>query len=754
MLPFLLSSLFTSAVVAQSSFSPARPPAIPLAVRSPYINTWQQAGSDGGNGGYLAGQWPTFWTGQITGWSGIVRVDGDAYTWLGAPVGPPVVTQSSFEYTSTKSIFSLSVNGTVGLNVTFLSPVTATDLKRQSIPASYMDVLVYSIDGQEHDVQLYTDVSAEWASGDRTNIASWNYGTTNGSIASKKRRDETKRRFHRPRQESSCHSTLSTVTTVALAQASANSTASTSSSVSQATGTTPAGGIAYHVFQRQTQQSFSQNDDQAEWGNWYYATESVAGLTYSNGAADVTARGAFIANGTLDNALNTDYRAINDAYPVFAFSIDYGSIGSTPQESTFTFTLAQEQAIQFESGTNTTTSVPSLWTSYFSNELDLVSFFYNDWTTALSTATALDAKVATDSIAVGGQDYLTITSLAVRQAFAATQLAGTTDTYYLFLKEISSDGDIQTVDVIFPSMPIFLYLNPDLVRLLLDPIFVYTEAGNFANQYALHDLGFYPNATQAGVEVQQVEESGNMVIMTLAMAQRTGNTAYLSTHYKTLAQWTQYLIDDSLIPENQISTDDFAGSLANQTNLALKGIIGIKAMSQIANLTNNTADAANYSSIAEDYITKWQSYAIAPAVNGTNGSLAHTTLNYGNDSSHGLLYNLWADALLNTNLVPKSVYQMQSDFYPTVNLKYGVPLDTRHSYTKADWETWCAAIAAPSTKQMFYSDIAEWINVTPTNRAFTDLYDAVTGDYPGINFVARPVVGGTFANIVAAGPLG
>ena len=46
---------------AQSSFSPARPPAIPLAVKSPYVNTWQQAGSDGGNGGYLAGQWPTFW---------------------------------------------------------------------------------------------------------------------------------------------------------------------------------------------------------------------------------------------------------------------------------------------------------------------------------------------------------------------------------------------------------------------------------------------------------------------------------------------------------------------------------------------------------------------------------------------------------------------------------------------------------------------------------------------------------------------
>lgn len=307
---------------------------------------------------------------------------------------------------------------------------------------------------------------------------------------------------------------------------------------------------------------FTQIDDQGEWGDWFYATRNVTGLTFSNGAADTTARGAFIANGTLNNALNTNYRAINSAYPVFAFSIDYGSIGSVPHESTFTLLHAQELAIQFESGTNMSTQVPSLWTSYFSNELDLVSFFYNDWTTALSTATALDSKVATDSVAAGGQSYLTITSLAVRQAFAATQLAGTMQDYYLFLKEISSDGDIQTVDVIFPSMPIFLYLNPDLVRLLIDPIFVYTEAGNFANDYALHDLGYYPNATKAGTEVQQVEESGNMVIMTLAMAQRTNNTAYLSQHYATLKQWTEYLIADSLIPENQISTDDFAGSLA------------------------------------------------------------------------------------------------------------------------------------------------------------------------------------------------
>ena len=58
----LLVAAIARVCLAQSStFSPLRPPAIPLAVKSPFMNTWQQAGSDGGNGGYLAGQWPTFW---------------------------------------------------------------------------------------------------------------------------------------------------------------------------------------------------------------------------------------------------------------------------------------------------------------------------------------------------------------------------------------------------------------------------------------------------------------------------------------------------------------------------------------------------------------------------------------------------------------------------------------------------------------------------------------------------------------------
>jgi hypothetical protein len=262
---------------------------------------------------------------------------------------------------------------------------------------------------------------------------------------------------------------------------------------------------------------------------------------------------------------------------------------------------------------------------------------------------------------------------------------------------------------------------------MLDPLYENQESGQYPNTYAMHDLGsHYPNGTghPDGLdEPQPLEECGNMLIMTLAYAQRTGDTAYLSQHYQKLNQWTQFLISEALIPANQISTDDFAGSLSNQTNLALKGMIGIEAMAQIANLTGNSADGLNYTGIARDYITQWQTLGIAHDENPP-----HTTLAYGMNNTHGLLYNLYADKLLNLNLVPQSVYDMQSTFYPTVAEKYGVPLDTRHNYTKSDWEMWTASIASTETRDLFVKDLATFIGETPTNLALTDLYDAQTGE--------------------------
>ncbi|OCK79634.1 glutaminase GtaA [Lepidopterella palustris CBS 459.81] len=654
LLAFLIN--FTRAI---STFSPARPPSLPLAVKSPYLSTWLDAGRDGGNGGYLPGQWPQFWTNQVTGWTGLIRVDGTTYTWMGNPIGPALAEQVTYEYTSTKSIFTIDVAGKLAMNITFLSPITPDDMMRQSLVFSYMNVEVTSMDGTTHDVQLYSDISA--------------------------------------------------------------------------------GQIAYHHVFKQDQALFSENDDQAEWGD--------CKLTHQSGI-DKDVRGAFTSNGKLGNTNDTNYRAINNQWPVFGFSVDLGKVGTYPVDTLFSLGLCQTQAVQF-AGNGGTQALPSLWTSFFTDERQALSFFHQDYSTSLNLSTDFDQRVARDSVAAAGQNYLTITSLSARQAFGATQLVGSwSSKYYLFLKEISSDGNVQTVDVVFPAFPFFLYANPTLLKLLLDPLFENQEAGLYSQMYSMHDLGtHYPNGTghPAGDdEYMPVEECGNMLLMTLAYAQQANDIGYLIQHYPILHQWNEYLVNYSLYPAFQVSTDDFAGSLANQTNLALKGIIGIAAMAEIAHLTGNHHDAGIFTNISYNFINTWQSLAISK-----NTYPPHTTLSYGDEDSNGLLYNLYSDKLLSLNLVPSSVYDMQSAFYGSsgVAQKYGVPLDTRHNYTKGDWEIWTAAISDESTRDMFIQKVATWISETPTQRALTDLYDTISGDWPidGPQFASRPVMGGTFA---------
>jgi len=508
-----------------------------------------------------------------------------------------------------------------------------------------------------------------------------------------------------------------------------------------ATNTTSRGGVAYHKFWRQTQQTFTEDNNQAAWGFWYYATNDSVSLSHQSGA-ETDVRSLFTSTGALNNTEDTDYRAINDAYPVFGFARDLGSVDSDSVHSMFTISLAQDPVIQFENGKGNQ-SLPSYWSQSYPEYETALSFFYNDYDTVTNMSNALDEKVSSDSMAAGGSNYTTLTSLAVRQAFGGMQVAGNNSDNFIFLKEISSDGDIQTVDVIFPTFPIILYLNPSWLKLFLDPIIIYREAGLFTQgTYALHNLGVYPNATGAGTEMQPLEECGNMLIMILAYAQRTGDTGYLSQNYDLLTTYTQYLVNDSLIPQNQISTDDFAGALANQTNLAIKGMIGIQAMSVIANMTGHASDGAYYADTAQSYISQWQDLGIAH-----DASPPHSTLAYGSNDTHGLLYNLYADALLQTHLVPQSVYQMQSNFYPTVENTYGVPLDTRHGYTKSDWQMFCAAIASVETREMFINGIGKWVNETTTDAPATDLYETTTGAFAqgATHFMARPVVGGWFS---------
>lgn len=238
----------------------------------------------------------------------------------------------------------------------------------------------------------------------------------------------------------------------------------------------------------QTQEIYGENADQAQWGYWYYATTNTTGLTHQQ-AADQVVREQFLSTGFLTNTVDTAYRAINDRYPVFGFAVDYGTVNATPVDRVWTLSLNQNDAVQFEGATGNV-SIPGLWRSYFTDDLDAVAYFYNDWAATQIVATNLDNQVVGDSLAAAGQNYLTMTSLAFRQAFASIKLCGNADNPYIFMKEISSDGNVNTVDVIFPFFPLLLYSNATMLRLLLEPLMINQAAGWYPNRYAMHDVGY------------------------------------------------------------------------------------------------------------------------------------------------------------------------------------------------------------------------------------------------------------------------
>lgn len=131
------------------------------------------------------------------------------------------------------------------------------------------------------------------------------------------------------------------------------------------------GSVAYHKVFRQEQLPFAEINQQTEYGNWYYAAESTEGLTHRSGSDTVT-RQQFATRGSLDNAADANYRSINNAWPVFAFAQDLGSVGSSSRSTLFQLSLHQKDAVQFL-GENGVQVVPSLWTSYFSDDIAAVS---------------------------------------------------------------------------------------------------------------------------------------------------------------------------------------------------------------------------------------------------------------------------------------------------------------------------------------------------------------------------------------------
>ena len=656
-----------------------RPPAVPLVTSDPYFSVWSF-------GDRLTDSDTRHWTGARQALTSLIRVDGQTYRLMGtSPSNTPALPQVGLEVLPTRTLYEFEGAG-IHVSLIFMTPMLPADIELLSRPVTYLTWKLKSADGKEHKASIYDDNSAELVVNTTDEAVAWSHEQV-GNMALMR---------------------MGTEAQPVLAK--------------------------------------SGDDLRIDWGYLYVATPASQGSEQVI-AVGSSVQGQFASTGALPSQYDTRMpRPASDQMPVMAVVFGAIKVGPAPTERHLLLLYDDIYSIELLHQ-----RLRPYWRRNGAQARDLLRDAAKDYADLQSKCEAFDHELLQDLTKIGGKQYADLAALSYRQAFAASKIAAGANAEPLFFeKENFSDGSISTPDVLHPQCPILLLFNPELLRASLIPIFEYETSGRWRFPFAPAQLGTYPLAngqTYGGGETsekdqQPVEESGNMLIMTTAVAQMEQNPELAVKYWPVVARWAEYLNGKGLDPDKQLCTDDFAGPSAHNANLSLKAIEALGAYSLLCKMKGDETQAAAYRKTAEEYARRWMKMA-------QDGD--HFRMAFDQPGSWSQKYNLVWDKLLGLNLFPEEVVREEIAFYKKKLLGFGFPLDSRKAYTKLDWEVWCASLAeSPADFEALMVPVYRFVNKTPNRVPLPDWYWATDGK--GISFQARPVVGGVFVKVLTDAP--
>ncbi|MCY9696050.1 glutaminase family protein [Paenibacillus alginolyticus] len=656
-----------------------RPSAVPLVTVDPYFSVWSSADR-------LTDDFTRHWTGQRQAMTGLIRIDGTTWRFAGRVESsveryftePPAMEQTRLSVSPLCSAYSFEAAG-VALDVRFITPLLLDDLDVLSRPASYVSLEVRSTDGKSHDVQIYFDVTGEWCVDHPRQSVVWGKGENEGIVWQRMSHAE------------------------------------------------------------QNYLNKSGDDLRIDWGDFYLCTQSSDRVRTYVDSANI--RKTFARNGEIvaGKSLGMPLE-VADGKPMMAVVFEAGELGADPVKSLVVLAYDDIYAVEYFGD-----KLQAYWKRNGMSTMEMIAEAFSDYEQLMVRCTEFDRQLLDDALEAGGEKYADILALSYRQAIAAHKLVIDLNGDPLFLsKECYSNGCMATVDVSYPSVPLFLLYNPELVEAMIRPICQYARTDAWTFEFAPHDIGQYPlgngqvYSENAREGQMPVEECGNMLIMAAAVCLAGGKVSFARENLDLLEQWTHYLLEFGLDPDNQLCTDDFAGHLERNANLSVKAIMGVASYSILMAYMDNDVESERYLSLAREMASKWKILA-------DDGD--HSKLAFGQEGTWSLKYNLIWDLIFGTDLFDEEIIHKEVEWYLKQRNEYGTPLDSRETYTKADWLIWSASLATDRDDFIkLVEPLWKMINDTPDRVAFSDWTDTITARQ--LNFQHRSVVGGFYMKLL------